>query len=169
MKARVPAVTLLESDLDVAQVSQLALREGNSKKPIYQLHKWWARRQGSVFRWLLLAATTPAGRGEEELWRQFYSSPDLGRLEVLDPFMGGGTNVVEALKLGARITGVDIDPVAWLVVSSEVAECDEADVKRHLACLEESVWKGLRPYFVTVGESGETVPVRHSSVTRTSS
>lgn len=168
MRSRVPEVSLLECDLDVARVSQLALREGNSKKPIYKLHKWWARRLGSVFRWIVLAATTPAPQGEDELWRQFYSSRDLGGLEVLDPFMGGGTTVVEALKLGAKVTGVDIDPVAWLVVRSEVSECDEADVRHHLACLEQRVWQGLQPYFVTVGESGEKVPVIYFFWVRTS-
>jgi putative DNA methylase len=168
MRSRVPEVTLLECDLDVSRVSELALREGNSKKPIYELHKWWARRLGSVFRWLLLAAVTPAEQGEDELWRQFYSPRDLGGLEVLDPFMGGGTTIVEALKLGARATGVDIDPVACFVVASEIADCDEADVRHHLACLEQSVWKGLRPYFVTMGESGEMVPVIYFFWVRTS-
>jgi hypothetical protein len=31
---------------------------------------------------------------------------------VLDPFMGGGTTVVEALRLGRRVIGVDINPLA---------------------------------------------------------
>src|SRR5262249_32758795 len=47
--------------------------------------------------------------------------PDtVGKL-VLDPFMGGGTTVVEALRLGCHVIGVDLNPVAWFVVKTEIA------------------------------------------------
>jgi len=29
------------------------------------------------------------------------------------PFMGGGTTIVEALRLGCKVIGVDLNPVAW--------------------------------------------------------
>jgi len=37
-------------------LNAIAQKEGNAKKPIYQMHKGWARRLGSVFRMLILAA-----------------------------------------------------------------------------------------------------------------
>src|SRR2546426_5565818 len=34
---------------------------------------------------------------------------------VLDPFMGGGTSIVEGLALGRRMLGVDLNTLAWFV------------------------------------------------------
>src|SRR5206468_3044872 len=124
--ARVTGQTLLEVGLPFLELYELARREGNAKKPIYELHKWWARRLGSVFRALLIAATTPGStrdtprRKVERLFQQFYQRRDLTGLVVLDPFMGGGTSIVEALKRGARVIGVDVDPVAWFIAKKQV-------------------------------------------------
>src|SRR6266516_437516 len=102
-KARVPALTLLETGLPLVELYDLAKREGKAKKPPYEIHQCWPRRLGSVFRALLIAATTPGTSGEtarqsaKKLFSQFYQRRDLTGLVVLDPFMGGGTSVVEAL------------------------------------------------------------------------
>jgi len=32
----------------IERLNKIAKKEGNAKKPIYQIHKWWARRLGSV-------------------------------------------------------------------------------------------------------------------------
>ena len=53
--------TCLEVDFPIAQInalSQLEATSGAAKKPIYSMSKWWARRQSSVFRSLLIAAAT---------------------------------------------------------------------------------------------------------------
>jgi hypothetical protein len=42
----------------------------------------------------------------------FYSNARFPEATVFDPFMGSGTTLVEALKLGARAIGRDINPVA---------------------------------------------------------
>ncbi len=116
-------------DVPVEQLYQLAIREGNSKKPVYEMHKWWARRLGSVFRMLLLLATAPETQEDAELWRRFYEGDDLSHLRLLDPFMGGGTSIIEATKLRFQTAGVDIDPVAWFVTRQEVGACDLAALK----------------------------------------
>ena len=54
----IPTKTVIETRPPVVFASRLALREGNAKKPIYRMHKWWAERLGSVFRSLLISATT---------------------------------------------------------------------------------------------------------------
>src|SRR5687767_5025899 len=97
-------------------VSRLALCEANCKKPVYTMHRWWARRLGVVFRMLLLAegSREPLSRGAR--WSRFYSAHQLPPgFTVLDPFLGGGTSLVEAAKLGATCIGADIDPVACFV------------------------------------------------------
>lgn len=93
-------------------ISQLAERESWRKeihRPIYHMHKWWAMRLGSVFRGILLGcALSP----EEDLEQSFYEKHSFSHLSVFDPFMGSGTTVGEAHKLGFTAFGRDINPVA---------------------------------------------------------
>jgi len=46
---------------------------------------------------------------------------------VLDPFMGGGTTIVEALAEGRIVAGVDINPVACLVARVKTTPLSAAD------------------------------------------
>ena len=46
----------IERDFPIEKLNEIARKEGNAKKPIYQIHKWWARRLGSVFRMILLTS-----------------------------------------------------------------------------------------------------------------
>jgi len=39
----------IEKSFPVQYLNPVAMAEGNAKKPVYQMHKWWARRLGSVF------------------------------------------------------------------------------------------------------------------------
>ena len=46
-----PKGTLLESGkVPIAEIAELALREGQCTNPIYRVHRWFARRLGSQFR-----------------------------------------------------------------------------------------------------------------------
>ena len=93
-------------------LSKLAERESWRKeihRPIYHIHKWWANRLGSVFRGILLGAILPDGSDFE---REFYKTHSEPGLTVFDPFMGSGTTVGEAHKLGLTALGRDINPVA---------------------------------------------------------
>src|SRR5262252_5048161 len=86
-------------------LSQIAQRESWRKeiyRPVYHVHKWWATRLGSVFRAILLAGNLGA---EADIWGEFYKRHDFRDCVVLDPFMGSGTTIGEALKLGCRAIG----------------------------------------------------------------
>lgn len=48
---------------------------------------------------------------------------------VLDPFMGGGTTVVEALALGRRCIGSDLNPLAKFVARAKTTPISKADAK----------------------------------------
>jgi adenine-specific DNA methylase len=48
----------LERDLPIEGLNAIPDKQGNAQKPIYRVHRWWARRSGSVFRMLILAAFT---------------------------------------------------------------------------------------------------------------
>ena len=115
----------IEESFPIVEVNRIAEPERNSFKPIYQMHKWWARRASSVFRSILLGAMKPAGTDiMKEFYKDHSNDPDTNGVTVLDPFMGGGTTIVEALRLGAKAIGVDLNPVAWFIVKTEVEPVD---------------------------------------------
>lgn len=114
--------SLIELSFPFLQISKLAKIESYRKniyRPAYYLHKWWARRSGAVFRAISLACLLEP---TEDLMERFYlPNPTLARGKVvLDPFMGGGTTVGEMLRLGAKVIGIDINPVAWFLVKKIV-------------------------------------------------
>jgi DNA modification methylase len=47
---------------------------------------------------------------------------------IFDPFMGGGTSVVESLALGRRALGIDINSLAWFVTLSKTTPLSANDV-----------------------------------------
>ena len=133
----------IERDLPIEGLNVIATAETGlgMRRPIYMIHKWWARRLGSVFRMLILAAFTEwddslsAAENERRLWNRFYSKNELKNSEgkrpiILDPFMGGGTTVVEALRLGCKVIGIDLNPVAWFIVKCETTPVDITELER---------------------------------------
>jgi putative DNA methylase len=46
-------------------------------------------------------------------------------IHVGDPFMGGATTLVEAARLGADVTGIDVDPLAVLITREELSEAGD--------------------------------------------
>jgi len=143
-------MSYIEKDFPIERLNAIALKEANAKKPIYQIHKWWARRLGSIFRMIILATFLPQDISEDELWQRFYRKTDLGGKIVLDPFMGGGTTVVEALKLGCRVIGIDIHPVAWFITKKEVEPLDIDKFKEAFKRLEERVAHKIKRYYKTI-------------------
>src|SRR5438552_2186180 len=117
----------IEVGFPIVEINRLAEPERNSFKPIYQMHKWFARRASCVFRAILLGALKPSVQPDgtpTDLMAEFYKNhdkdPDTQGKVVLDPFMGGGTTVVEALRLGCKVIGADLNAVAWFVVKCEI-------------------------------------------------
>jgi putative DNA methylase len=147
--------TCLEVDFPILPVNQVAAIEGNSGKPIYQMSKWWARRRSSVFRSMLIAAATRAPEdpalAAKMVWDAYYGNHQargsFAHLKVADIFMGGGTTVVEAARLGMQVFGVDLNPVAWLVVKNELADVTKAEVDALLTEVEAEVRPQISPYY----------------------
>lgn len=126
----VPTGAALESRFDATFVARLALREKQvqqSYRPIISIHKWFARRPGSVFRSLLLAEF-----GERSLPDDYLCGHDV-RGVVADPFMGGGTTVFEAARLGLSVVGSDVNPMAYWTVRQAVAPLDLDRFQREAA------------------------------------
>ncbi|QQR90265.1 MAG: DNA methylase [Myxococcales bacterium] len=111
----------LEAVFDAAFATELALREKQIQqnyRPVIGIHKWFARRPGTVFRSLLLAefAAEPL---RDSFWKAHQLSGVIG-----DPFMGGGTPVYEANRLGFHVVGCDINPMAHWIVRQSLAPLD---------------------------------------------
>ncbi len=135
----------IEEYFPIVEINKLAVPERNAFKPIYTMHKWFARRSSSVFRAILLAAMKPAGTDiMEEFYKDHTNDPDTNGKIVLDPFMGGGTTIVEALRLGSKVIGIDLNPVAWFIVKTEVEPVDLDELQKSFGRLAERTvsWSG---------------------------
>ena len=123
--------TLLEEALPFRELSLIAEASRRSKDPVYSAHRWWARRPPLVMRGLLLAASLAEDTDAEIFWSLFESSaPALSGLHVHDPFAGGGSTLVEAARLGASVSGTDVDPLAVEIVRHEIESVDEQSFSR---------------------------------------
>lgn len=154
------ATTALEGDFPIVEISQIAEQESWRKeinRPIYHIHKWWATRLGSVFRGITLAALSKPGT---DVWQNFYKYHQLNGKVVLDPFMGSGTTLGEAVKLGAKAIGCDINPVSTFQVRQAFTRVAEADLRAAFAQLEQQVAPEIRRYYQTLDPAtGEWIPV----------
>ena len=104
----------IEARFDIPFVAAMALREKQIQqnyRPIIAVHKWFARRPGTLFRGLILAEF-----GTKPLRDIFFAANDFPGRRVADPFMGGGTPLIEANRVGCDVLGFDINPMAaWIV------------------------------------------------------
>src|SRR5262249_42529785 len=115
-------------------------------RPLSHVHKWWATRLGSVFRTILLGSLLDES---EDTWQRFYRENDFRGSVVLDPFMGSGTTVVEALKLGCRAVGSDINPVSSFLVGEALREVKIKHLASAFEKLEGRVVPQLRPFYTS--------------------
>jgi putative DNA methylase len=152
--------TALECDFPLVEISQIAEQESWRKeinRPIYHIHKWWATRLGSVFRGITLGALTPPGI---DTWAQFYKTHDMAGKVVLDPFMGSGTTLGEAVKLGAKAIGSDINPISTFLVRQAFTPIPEAQLRAAFERLERDVAPEIRRYYQTRDpQTGQFIPV----------
>ncbi len=134
---------LIEDSLPLEAISKQSAREkSGGPGHISTLHTWWARRPLAAMRAAIFASLVPAPKDDKEreylhqliadivdwdavkngnsqrvlearnLIQRHY--PD-GPPKVLDPFMGGGSTGLEALRLGCEAHGVELNPVAYLI------------------------------------------------------
>ena len=152
--------TLIETDgFPIDFLSVLAQRESWRKeiyRPIYHVHKWWAKRLGSVFRGMLLGCLL---RDSQTLQDWFYSGARFEDIKVFDPFMGSGTTVGEASKLGCQAFGRDINPIACESVRVSLGRLDRTAVLAAFHEVEARASKKLLKMYETRLEDGSSIPV----------
>lgn len=144
----------------VWEVSKIAEQESWRKevnRPVYHIHKWWAQRLGSVFRAVLLYLIEDS---TENIWDSYYEVHNCNNITVLDPFMGSGTTIGEALKLGTKVIGCDINPISSFLVRQELIRVSIDELGEAFSCLEKSVSPDILKCYQTIDDfSGELIPV----------
>jgi adenine-specific DNA methylase len=139
-----------------ADVAELESWRKEVHRPVYHIHKWWAQRLGSVFRAILLGAFAPKGT---DVLRLFYLPARIPDAVVFDPFMGSGTTVGEALKLGARAVGRDINPVSHFIVRNALGVHPRAKVLETYRSIEKDVAVHIKHFYRARLADGTTADV----------
>ena len=76
-------------------------------------------------------------------------------MQVHDPFMGGGTTLIEASRLGASVSGTDIDPTAEMIVSHSLEPAQDSEV----AHVGDAMMAFLRQHFSVLYPAEEGEPL----------
>jgi putative DNA methylase len=134
--------SLIEETFPVREVSEESTREKNIRHGhISTLHIWWARRPLAASRATIYAALVPPSKDDDEFKKKREFIARLSKWEnslnqdliekarkeileanggkpprVLDPFAGGGSIPLEALRLGCETYASDYNPVATLIL-----------------------------------------------------
>jgi adenine-specific DNA methylase len=83
------------------------------------------------------------------LWESYPEEVSFTDKIVLDPMMGGGTTVVEALRFGCKVIAGDLNPVSWFIVKKEIEDMDSERLQLALDNLEGDLGTELREYYRT--------------------
>ncbi len=146
IERELPGSYPIDTDFPEAFANALSQKEVYNKhlfRPNTYLHKWWARRCGTTFRTILKQLVTDADR------RDFYAPGGLEGYIVLDPMMGGGTTLHEAIRMGARVIGADIDPIPVLQARATLSDLSLTALTRDFHAFFETLYRKVGPFFQT--------------------
>ena len=186
----------IERGFPIERVNEIAAKESRAKqhyRPVYTMHKWWARRPGCLFRAISLYSLLDGETDESEvsvyepgenqtlgdngadeadllravanvdmedpesLWEFYPKDIRIKDKKILDPFMGGGTSLVEASRFGVETVGYDLNPVAWFVTKKEL-EAGQTDPEALQAAFEQvkaDVAEEIKQYYRTSCPNGD--------------
>jgi putative DNA methylase len=139
---------VIEERFEIPFVAELALREKQIQqnyRPVIAVHKWFARRPGTLFRSLLLSEFC-----DVDLPQAFFTSQNLSNLRIADPFMGGGIPLLEANRVGSAVLGFDINPMAWWVVREEIETLDVVAYRKAADELRRSLDDAIGRFYRTI-------------------
>lgn len=123
--------------------------EAKSHSPVYRMHRYFARRPYNVFNYLI---------------SHYSREGDI----ILDPFCGGGTTVVEGLRLRRKVVGVDLNPMATFITRSEIMDLNLEEIKRTFNVIKTEVLNEIKQLYKTLcprcKKSAELIWVEWSNV-----
>lgn len=125
--------------------------EWSRRLPIYEIHKWWARRYSGIVRLFLIYSYLDYNKlnGVKDFNKfvsnLYWDPPKVDGKTLLDPFCGGGTIILEASKLGFESYGIEINKLAYLILDSykKLNKLDLHKLKREIINFAEEINKGL--------------------------
>ena len=109
-----------------------------------------------MFRGILLGCVLPE---DADLSEEFYRVHSLRGLTVFDPFMGSGTTIGEAHKLGLTAFGRDINPVAAELVRVSLGPLEARKIKESFSDLADGVGKTIRSIYTAKDSQGRPCEV----------
>jgi putative DNA methylase len=149
----------IENGFPVGLVSQLAEHESWRKevyRPLSYIHKWWAKRLGSVFRAIIIGSCLDR---EQDVGGALHKPLTFPNKVVFDPFMGSGITVHEALKLGCKVIGRDINPVAFRMVHAALQPVTPTQAQRAFEQVAHNVEARIRSLYSCRTADGTLVDV----------
>jgi putative DNA methylase len=156
----------IERSFPFVEISEVAERQSWRKdvyQPVYYIHKWWGKRLSCVFRAIVLGACAPARGttdiGSDGILDLFYKPVQFPDMLIYDPFMGSGTTVGEAHKLGCRVMGRDINPVSYFIVKNALSTHDILEVRQTFKAIERDVSHRIKAYYKAQAEHHGLVDV----------
>ncbi len=158
--SRMTELRVIETDAFPFEfLSRIGERESWRKevhRPIYHVHKWWAKRLGTVFRGILLGCMLPE---DADFPQRFYQRHAFSGTTVFDPFMGSGTTIGESHKLGLSALGRDINPVAVESVRVALGPLDRRRVKQAFTELSCGIGETIRALYRSIDAKGRPCDV----------
>lgn len=127
----------------IDEIAELESYRKEINRPIYYIHKWWAKRLGSVFRAIV------SGSLSENCWSNFHEQQNYAGKVVLDPFMGSGTTLGESIKLGAKVIGCDVNPVSTFIVKQALTSVNLNDLETEFQAIEKDVKNEILSFYTT--------------------
>jgi len=98
--------------------------------PVYEFHKWWARRYSGIIRLFLsfaeldLEILDKVKNPYNFVKDLYFNPPRIKGKKLLDPFCGGGTIIAEASNLGYEASGIEINRLAYLMLNTLKCICE---------------------------------------------
>jgi DNA modification methylase len=127
-------------------VTELPLIDENvptsGHSPMYVMHKFFGRKQGSVIREYIKTHT----QHESEI--------------ILDPFCGSGVMIGEALHLGRKAIGIDVNPVSIFIAKNTLSQMSSNKILEEFKNIEKEIKNDISAlYQSTCKKCQSTIPV----------
>lgn len=125
------------------ELSRLESYNKHFHRPNTYLHKWWARRSGTVFRHILKPLVA------DPIKRSFYAPDGLEGAVILDSMMGGDTILHEAIRMEASVADVDIDPIPAVQARATLTRVPLSHRQTVFETFFAALHRRLAPYYPT--------------------